>query len=60
MFVSFKLRPGQPKKKKCRSHQWMKKVGTILGDKKGQGYIMEKNGIGGRVVMGNPEPWHKE
>lgn len=61
MFVShFKdYRSGQ-EKKVVRSHEWMKTMGKNLGDRRGQGYILENYGISGRVVMESAEPWHKK
>lgn len=57
MFVShFKdYRSGQ-EKKVVRSHEWMKTMGKNLGDRRGQGYILENYGISGRVVMESAEP----
>lgn len=34
----------------------MKTMGKNLGDRRGQGYILENYGISGRVVMESAEP----
>lgn len=48
-------RSGQ-EKRVVRSHEWMKTTGKNLGDRRGQGYILENYGISGRVVMESTEP----
>lgn len=57
LFVShFKDYRSGHEKRVVRSHEWVKTTGKNLGDRRGQGYILENYGISGRVVMESTEP----